>query len=210
MEAVLSRMTTPLLERLQARFFLQLNFSVPHLLEFMGAAQNLRIYSADFLFFKGFVDVRVYPRDGAPMFSFHLDIPCRPIDWQVSSAAQISRILRTVFSTVEHLTLNLPRYFRVFESSSEANESDRTQWRELLRSFSNVKILRVNGDHYGQISRSLQVDDGESPLELLPDLEVLHYTGFYDEFKVFIDARQDAGRPVTSIPYRYRLLRGQL
>jgi hypothetical protein len=196
MEAVLSRMTTPLLERLQARFFLQLNFSVPHLLEFMGAAQNLRFRSAKFQFFDDFVEVEVYPRDDAPMFSFHTGVFCRNIDWQVSFAAQISRTLRTVFSTVEHLTLDFQRYFE----SSEANEADRTQWRELLGSFSNVKILCVN-DFHGQISRSLQVDDGEPPLELLPELKELRYTPLYEDVNTFafIDARQDAGRPVTLV-----------
>ena len=196
MEAVLSRMTTPLLERLQARFFLQLNFSVPHLLEFMGAAQNLRFGSAKFRFFTDFVDVRVYPRDDAPMYSFYTDISCRPIDWQVSFVAQIAHTLRTVFSTVEHLTLE----FEWYPGSMEVNEAERPQWRELLGSFSNVKILRVHSDFHGHISRSLKVGDGGSPLELLPELRELHYPRFLDDgnpFDAFIDARQDAGHPVT-------------
>jgi len=197
MEAVLSRMTTPLLERLQALFFFQLNFSVPHLLEFMGAAQNLRFSSAKIQFFLNRVVVSVYPRDDAPVFSFYTDISCTPIDWQVSFAAQISRTLRTVFLSVDHLTLNFQRY----PESSEANEADRTPWRELLGSFSNVKVLRVNEDFHGQISRSLEIDDGESPLELLPELKELHYPRFHDAFQAFIDARQDAGRPVTLISY---------
>jgi hypothetical protein len=200
MEAVLSRMTTPLLERLQARFFLQLNVSVPHLLEFMSAAQNLRFGSAKFRFFIDFVDVCVYPREDAPVFSFYTDISCRPINWQVSFVAQISRTLRTVFSTVEHLTLEFGRY----TESSEANEAERAQWRELLRSFSNVKIFRVNDDFHGQISRSLQVGDGESPLELLPELKELQYNQFFGDgnaFNTFVNARQDAGRPVTLISY---------
>jgi hypothetical protein len=196
MEAVLSRMTTPLLERLQALFFLQLNFSVPHLLEFMGASQNLRFRSAKFQFFVNLVDVRVYPRDDAPVFSFYTEISCKPIDWQVSFVAQISRTLRTVFSTLEHLTLEFGRY----PESSEVNEAERSQWRELLGSFSNVKILRVNRDFHGQISRSLQVLDGESPLELLPELKELQYPRSLDDgdsLNAFIDARQDAGRPVN-------------
>jgi hypothetical protein len=199
MEAVLSRMATPLLERLQVLFFLQLNFSVPRLLEFTGAAQNLRFRSAMFQFFLNCIDVSVYPRDDAPVFSFYMDIYCGHIDWQVSSAAQIFRTLRTVFSTVEHLTLEFLRY----PESSEANEADRTQWRELLRSFGNVKIFRVNNDFHGQISRSLGLDDGESPLELLPELKELHYHRYLDRkaFDAFIDARQDAGRPVTLVHY---------
>jgi hypothetical protein len=193
-------MTTPLLERLQARFFHQLNLSVPRLLEFMGAARNLRFRSAKFRFYVDYVDVQVYPRDDAPVCSFYTDISCRHIDWQVSFAAHIFRTLRTVFSAVEHLTLDFQRY----PESSEANEADRTRWRELLRSFSNVKILHVNNDFNGQISRSLRLDDGESPLELLPELKELRYPRFRDDadaFSAFTDARQDAGRPVTFVRY---------
>jgi hypothetical protein len=202
-EAILSRMTTPLLERFQAWFFLQLNFSVPHLLEFMGASQNLRFSSAKFRFFDNFVEVCVYPQDDALMFSFSMGIYSNNLDWQVSSAAQISRTLRTVFSAVKHLTLEFSR----FPKSSEANEVDRTQWRELMRSFSNVTILRVNEDFNGHISRSLQVGDGESPLELLPELKELQvqydnrFLGESNTFNAFINARQDAGYPVTLIPY---------
>jgi hypothetical protein len=164
----------------------------------MDAAQNLNFRSANFLFHVNSVSVRVYPRDDAPMYSFYTHIPCSHIDWQVSSAAQIFRTLRTVFSAVEHLTLDFQRY----PGPPEANEADRTQWRELLSSFSNVKTLRVN-DFHEQISRSLQVDDGESPLELLPELKELHHHRFRigKAFDAFIDARQDAGRPVTLVPY---------
>jgi hypothetical protein len=42
------------------------------------------------------------------------------------------------------------------------------QWRKLLRSFSNVKILRIDRRLVGELSRSLRPDDGELPLELLP------------------------------------------
>ena len=201
MEAVFSRMTTPLLERLQAYFFLQLNFSVPNLLEFIAAARNLRLVRTEFRFSDDVIGVFVYPRVDSPMHSFYTSIVSKPIDWQVSFAVQISRTLRTVFSTVEHLTFDLGRYPYL----SEANEADRIQWRELLRSFSNVKILDVNRDFGGQIARLLQVDDGESPLELLPELKELHYSRLSSDdgnvFKAFIDARQNTGRPVTLVHY---------
>jgi hypothetical protein len=199
MEALLSRMTTPLLERLEARFFLQLNFSVPHLLEFMGAAENLRFASARFQFLDYHILVHVYPRDGAPMYSFGTDIVCGHLDWQVSFAAQVFRTLGTIFSSVEHLTLE---FWRNPESQETNNDVDPAQWRELLRPFSNVKIFRVNEDFRGQISRSLQVVDGVTQSELLPDLQELRFTvprSDPNAFNAFIDARQNAGRPVTLV-----------
>jgi|SRR6266850_997994 len=67
-----------------------------------------------------------------------------------------------------------------------------SQWRELLVSFSNVKTLHVHNGYRRQISRSLQVGDGESSSELLSELKELqylppHYVG--NAFNAFIDAR---------------------
>ena len=51
----------------------------------------------------------------------------------------------------------------------------------------------------------LRLDDGEDPLELLPELQELRCPRLnhrnLDALPSFIDARQDAGRPVTVIVY---------
>ena len=100
---------------------------------------------------------------------------------------------------VEHITLEHEVHSR---SSKEHNEVDRTQWRSLLRSFNNVKTLRIGDGLVEGLSRSLQLDDGEHALELLPELQELTYTGSGDTgdaFTPFIDARQNAGRPVILV-----------
>jgi hypothetical protein len=51
-----------------------------------------------------------------------------------------------------------------------------------------------------RIAHSLQTDDGEPPLELLPTLKELGYSGgddARDAFTPFIDERQVAGHPVN-------------
>jgi hypothetical protein len=53
-----------------------------------------------------------------------------------------------------------------------------------------------------ELSRCLRLDDGEHPLDLLPELEELTYpvgSKADDPFTSFIDARQNAGRPVTLV-----------
>jgi hypothetical protein len=72
-----------------------------------------------------------------------------------------------------------------------------------LRSFSNVKTLRVDDGLVEELSGCLRLDDGEPPLELLPELRKLTYAGSgetRDAFTSFIDTRQKAGHPVTLIP----------
>jgi predicted NUDIX family NTP pyrophosphohydrolase len=144
------------------------------------------------------VHVEVYPHE-AEMYALSMKVSCWHLDWQVSSAAQIFHSLSQIFSTVEHLTLEHGVHSR---SSEEHSEVDRTEWRKLLRSFNNVKTLRIDDGLVEELSRCLRLDDGEHPLELLPELQELRYTGSGntgDAFTPFIDARQNAGRAVTLV-----------
>ena len=119
------------------------------------------------------------------------------LDWQVSSVAQIFNALSPVLSAVEHLTFKHEVHG---QSSEEHNEVNPTEWRKLLRSFRNVKTLRIATGLVEELSRCLQLDDGELPLELLPELQELIYSGSGDSgnaFTSFINARLGAGRPIT-------------
>jgi hypothetical protein len=88
--------------------------------------------------------------------------------------AQIFNALSQTFSTVEHLTLT---YEVHSQSSEEHNEVDRTEWRKLLRSFSNVKTLHFDDGLVRELSRCLPSEGGEHPLELLPELQGLTCLG---------------------------------
>jgi len=142
--------------------------------------------------------VEVNPPE-AKTFAFSINVDCWHLDWQVSSVAQIFNALSQMFSPVEHLTLVHEVHS---QSSEEHNEVDRTEWSKLLRSFSNVKTLRIEDGLVRELSRCLPLEGGEHPLEVLPELQELTYSGSTDAddaFTPFIDARQSAGRPVTLI-----------
>jgi hypothetical protein len=58
----------------------------------------------------------------------------------------------------------------------------------------------VQNELINQFARSLQTDNGELPLELLPNLKELGYSnGDYarEAFTPFVDERQVAGHPVN-------------
>jgi hypothetical protein len=198
LEAVACRITTPRLENLQIHLFKQLTFSVPRLPQFMNAAENLRFDSAVIMFKDKEIYVLMSFR-GAKAYVFDVRVDCWHLDWQVSSAAQISNALSQVFSPVEHLALEHKVHN---QSSEEHNDVDRIVWRNLLRSFINVKTLGVEGGLVEELSDCLRLEDGVLPLELLPELQELTYSGsrdIGDAFTSFIDARQNAGRPVALI-----------
>ena len=147
-----------------------------------------------------------YPHKGAKMYTFDMELGGRHLDWQVVSAAQVFGALRNVFSTVEDLVLE---YNRHNISSEYNNEADRTHWRELLGSFSNVKTLHVADGLVEQLSRVLQSGEGESSTELFPELQELEYFAsgnIGNGFTSFIEARQNAGHPVVALTRRPMIL----
>ena len=201
LETLVHRITAPRLEKLRILFFNQLTFSVTRLLQFVDATENLTFKSAKvwfsdkYIFAKVFVDV--YPDEEADVYALSIAVECWHFDWQVSSAAQIFNSLSPLFSAVEHLALEHDVHS---QSSEEHNEADRTKWRQLLGSFRNVKALLISEGLVEELSRCLELDDGELPLELLPELQELTYFGrgnTGEPFTSFIDARQVAGRPLT-------------
>jgi hypothetical protein len=198
LEALVHRITTPRLEKLNIEFFNQLTFSVPCLLEFMNTTENLRFDTAAFRFSDRRVRVQVSCR-GETGYAFCIRVYCWHLDWQVSSVAQISNLLGQMFSAVEHLSLEHEFHGR---SSEEHNEVDRTEWRKLLGPFRNVKTFRIENRLVKDLSLSLKLEGGELPLELLPELQELTYSGSGDTgdaFTSFVDARRNAGCPVTLV-----------
>jgi hypothetical protein len=201
LESVVRRITAPHLEKFQVSFFNQLTFSVPRLLGFMNTTENLRFDSATFQFSRdrGFVVLHLREEVEKPALS--INVNCWHLDWQVSSMVQILNALSQMFSRVEHLTLQRDKHTR---SSEEHNEVDRTEWRRLLRSFSNLKTLHIGDALVEELSRCLQLGDGEIPLELLPELQELTYSGSGSTgnvFTSFMDARRNAGHPVALTHY---------
>ena len=199
LEALLPWLTVPLLERLYVLFFNRMMYSIPHLQQIMGTAQNLRIKTTTFTFEKDYLHVMAYAHKGGGLYTLGLALGGKHLDWQVVSAAQVFPALKTVFSGLEHLTLKYDRH----NTSPEWNrQADRTYWRELLGSFDKVKTLQVEYELVEQVSRALQPGEGESSMELLPELQELSYSrrGVSRAFDLFIDARRKAGRSLTVGP----------
>ena len=199
LEALVQQITASRLEKLHVYYSNQLTFSIPRLMQFMNTTENIRFDSAQFMFNDKEVNVRIYPRGRAEVNSFFINVDCWYLDWQVFSVAQISNSLSQLSSAVEHLTLTHEVHSR---SSEEHSEVDRTEWRKLLRSFRNVKTLWIGNGLVEQLSRCLELEDRELPLELLPELHELTYSwsgDTIDAFTSFINARRNAGRPVTIV-----------
>jgi hypothetical protein len=164
----------------------------------MNTNENFRFDRVEFDFYDERVHVGVYPLE-AETVAFSINVKSWHLDWQVTSVAQIFNGLSQMFSTVEHLSLGHGVHS---QSSEEHNEVERTEWRKLLRSFRNVKTLRIGNGLVEDLSCCLRLEDGEDPLEVLPELQELTYSrsgNAGDAFTSFVDSRQNAARPVTLI-----------
>jgi hypothetical protein len=137
LEALVHRVTAPSLKKLEIYFSNQITSPIPHLTQFMNITENLRFGRAKFSFSKNSFHLKAYPREVAPLY---IMIYCS-YPGQVSSMVQIFNARSQATSALEHLTLE----YKVHGYPSEHNDADRTEWRKLLRSFSNVKTLRVVG-----------------------------------------------------------------
>jgi hypothetical protein len=201
LETLLPWITTPLLQTLHVRLFNRMIYSIPHLRQFMSAARNLSLKTVSLTVRINFDEdclwVNAYPHTGAGTYTFCIQLGGKHLDWQVVSAAQVFQALGTVFSAVEYLILEYDDGRNIL--SEWDRQADRTYWRELLRPFDKVKTLRVENKLVEPVSRALQTGEGESPTELLPELQDIAYSreGASSAFTLFIDARQKAGFPVT-------------
>jgi hypothetical protein len=200
LEGLLERITAPVLRTLQVEFSNQLTFTVPQLSQFLQTSQNFTFHTFK-LAFKSRSVRFIASSHQENRKHVVLWIICKHFDWQVVSAAQILRTLSPVLSVVENLTLSHVEHIL---SPVWHDEVDRTQWRELLSSFSNVKTLYVPNGLVGELSHSLCSEDGEVSLALLPNLQELQYSGggsdVRDAFTPFINERQTAGHPVRLTP----------
>jgi len=109
--------------------------------------------------------------------TIYVRVICEHLDWEVGCASQIFNAFRTVFSAVEGLTLQYVGHRIVSEL---CQDEDYTEWRELLTSFSNLKTPRIDDGLVQLLTRSQQLEDGNSLRELVPELRELPCIGFKD------------------------------
>ncbi|KAI0247739.1 hypothetical protein BJV78DRAFT_1242935 [Lactifluus subvellereus] len=200
LEGILKRLNAPYLQTLNVEFFNQLTFNLPFLLQLSHTMDDLKLHAAEVHFDKDFVSLIVDPHDkSGGAYPFHLQVGCKPLDWQASCAAQICSTLAPLLARTESLRLG---FHKDGLPAAWQADVDRAQWHTLLRTFGGVKTLQLAGGLVGDLFRSLQLPDGGLPQELLPGLQELVPRGWGhtdDAFSSFVTARGAAGRPIRLV-----------
>jgi hypothetical protein len=195
LEDIVSRLEAPLLSDTKITFFNQLIFNTPLLRHFISRTEIVReAYQASILCHESAVLFSLYPRNGTDEEGVTLVISCEPLDWQISSLAQVCSTSFPPLPTLERLDIDIQNW---------QDDMEDTQWLELLRPFTSVKDWHLSEDSVPLIAPALQELSGEGVIEVLPALQNLFFTGpmssgpVKEAIRKFIAARQLAGCPVT-------------
>jgi hypothetical protein len=193
LEGLVSRISAPSLCTIRLHLSDQLTFTTLSLLRFMKKSQYLNFNAVKLVFDRNFIEFNL--SSSSKVSVLELRMMYGHLGLQVPCALQILTTFSSALSVVEQVMLG----YRTFGPSVLPNTIDRAQWREVLRPFGNAKILFVQKGLVTEISRSLQSDDGELPLGILPNLKEVGYSGesyAQDALTGFVDERQEAGHPV--------------
>jgi len=199
LEAIVSQIDTPLLDRLEITFFNQPTFDTPllrHLISHTGAFMAFHRANVDFRL--STVKVTLFQRKGTlDSETLKLGISCRPSDRQLSAAVQLCNSSIPPLPTLEQLTINGDGVW-LWQDDIGA-----PQWLDLLQPFTHVKDLVLSKRLVRPVAPALQGLAVERLTETLPVLQNLILEGpqpsgtVKEAIEKFIAARQLSGYPVT-------------
>jgi hypothetical protein len=128
-----------------------------------------------------------------------IQIPCKQLNWQLSSMAQVCDQCSPFLSRFHNLGINTA------QSSSEQDDVDGEQWLELFCPFGGTRSFRVTGELTADILCALgKADSSGGHATVLPALRHLRvgkplsmYGPSWDAVQSSIASRLSSGRPVT-------------
>jgi hypothetical protein len=193
--ALLPHISTPPLEKLQIYICNWKANSIPYILQLMNRSENFTSYSVDLMFLDKGVFVRANLSDGTRLTTWSMSLHGDDFTWQVLSAAQFFYIHRACFSTTKYLTIHC----RMPASNQPHLGPNLVQWRRLFGVFCKVHTLLVYDGPHAEISRSFQINHGESAIVLFPNLKQLTVhtsTKYHSAWAPFVNAREHVRNPV--------------
>jgi len=195
LDCLVARVDAPRLEDIDITFFGQPTMDASQLGRFIERVGTLStLYNANIRTSEHAISIAF--TDYSASTPLRLQVSCRPLNWQLSSMAQICDQFSPFLFRVEDL------YIDATQPPSGQDETDGSQWLELIRPFREAKNLEVDGQQATDILFALRPVDGEQ-ITVLPSLRVLHIQkptaicgSVFDTVHSFITARSLSGRPV--------------
>jgi hypothetical protein len=199
LDDIMARIDVPRIDRLSISLFNQILFDTPQFIQFISRTPTFKAFKAARLFFadNGAEVELLSQTPGSGVLT--MDIPCRELDWQISSLEQVCTSSLPSPSMLEDLTISERQFSRLHWPDNIEN----TLWLELLRPFTSVKNLYLSGQVASRIVPALQELVGARTTEVLPTLRNI----FLEEFRPsgpvqegigqFVTMRQAASHPIA-------------
>ena len=190
------RIDAPLLKTLHIRFFNQILFDTPQLVQFISRTPALKAHETACM---TFAETWVELSSRAPGYrDLIVEILCQNSDWQVSSLEQVCTSCLPPLSTLEDLYI----YEDPLSRPKWQDNIENSLWLELFQPFTAVKNLYLSEEFEPRIMPSLQELVGERTAEVLPTLQNIFLEGLDTSGPVqkaseqFVAARQ-ASQPIA-------------
>ena len=197
LEELVARIDTPQLRQLWTKFFKDIRFDIPKLIQFitltLDTPKDARVV------FDTYTAWITFQRLTPPFSDVRIEISCRVPNWQLSSLGQICTSLLPLLSTTENLYV----YEYLNKQIVWEDDIENAEWLEILLPFTAVKDLYLSKQFAPRIAPALQELAWGSTAEVLPSMENIFLEGFqsseqiHEGIRQFISARQLTNRPVT-------------
>jgi hypothetical protein len=191
----------PRLNKMYIIFFNQIVFDTPQLIHFLGRTPRLKPLEKARVTFNGGSTWVIFSSQTSGNDILHVHIPCRELDWQVSSVEQICTSSLPPLSALEDLYINEGGPFSSREHWQDNVENE--LWLELLHPFRAVKNLYLSKEFAQRIVPALQELVGNSATEVLPTLQNIYFQGLkpsgpvQEGIRQFVATRQGNGDSIA-------------
>jgi hypothetical protein len=173
-EDFVARIDTPLLNKLNVTFFMDLIFGIPRLRHFIGRAERLEPWNQAVMEFNN-RGIWISDSDTLPRL-FRLEIWCERPDWQLSSMVQVFGQQLPLLSHVEQLKIVQYREENI-EWMNNPDMDVSPLWLELFHLFTALQRLYVSKELMAPVAAALQQLTEGRTMEVLPVLNGLFLEG---------------------------------
>jgi len=201
LEALVTRIDTPQLDRMFIAFYNQIDFEIPRLAQFINDTPMLRASNEAHLQFRpGTASVELRCRKAkSGLHVLQINISCIESDRQLSSIEQICNSSLPPISTVEDLYIE---YFYP-QPFWKNNAVENTLWLQLLLPFTAAQNLYIHKEFAPFIVTALQELVGVRITEVLPNLQNIFLNDLEpsgplkDNIEQFVAARRFSNHPIA-------------
>ena len=194
LDDLVAHIDAPTLNNLSITFFNDIVFDTPQLIQFIGRTPMLNVLNKAYVTVEGGAAraelLSQIPGNGR----LEVTIPCRELDWQVSSLQQVFTSCLPPLSMLEDLYIHEASYWQPYWQDNIEN----ILWLGLLHPFTAVKNLHLSWEIARRIAPTLQELVGDRTTEMLPTLQNIFMADPAPEgIEQFVARRQVTSHPIA-------------